>query len=242
VRILHYTLVTLCSFATALFLAWKLLLPFDYGYSFLYKKLDIAEHIQTFAPLNRQGKNGFENTSVEKHHQLFHEICVAINDGGKGLRQLSYQPSADAAEQTLLTEAEAIHLDDVSRLIDLMMPLGWIALVALILLIVIARAKNRALPSLGYSIMILIIIALLLMVVIVIVGPHEVFKSLHELVFPDDHQWFFYYQDSLMTTLMKAPDIFFAIAVLWAILATIIYIAIAALMKLISPKNHYPRP
>mgnify|MGYP007022672661 CR=1 FL=1 len=36
-------------------------------------------------------------------------------------------------------------------------------------------------------------------------------------------QWFFYYQESLMSTLMKAPDLFAGIAVQIALLAVIIY-------------------
>lgn len=45
------------------------------------------------------------------------------------------------------------------------------------------------------------------------IGPTRVFYTLHEWVFPSDHQWMFSYQESLMTTLMKAPDLFAAIAV-----------------------------
>ncbi len=209
--------------------------PFDYGYSFFYKQLDIASHIQKFAPQNRQGKTGFENTSAEKHHQLFSEICTAINHGGDGLRQLSYKASENAQPQLLLTDPEAVHLQDVANLIDLMMPVGWGALGLLILLIIFARMAKYQLPTLGYSVMTLIAISLLLMIIMVIIGPHEIFKSLHEMVFPDEHQWFFYYQDSLMTTLMKAPDIFFAIAAVWAVLSAVIYLLIAALLKLLSP-------
>ena len=90
-----------------------------------------------------------------------------------------------------------------------------------------------SLPGLKVSLLTLLVIALLLTVVIVAVGPHDVFTALHEFVFPEDHQWFFYYQDSLMTTLMKAPDIFFAIGAAWAVLATIIYLMITFLFRLI---------
>ncbi len=234
-RILHYTLVIICSFTAALFLAWKLLQPFDYGYGFFYKQLNIADHIATFAPQNRQGKTGFEHTTEEARHRLFGEICVAINNDGRGLRELNYLASANARPQILLTDAEAVHLEDVSRLVNFMMPIGWGALALWIILLIVARQAKWPLPTLGYSLMTLIIIAVLLMVIMVIIGPHEIFKAFHELVFPDDHQWFFYYQDSLMTTLMKAPDIFFAIAALWAAVATVVYLVLAAIMKIISP-------
>ena len=71
-------------------------------------------------------------------------------------------------------------------------------------------------------------------IVIFAVGAHDVFKAMHEMVFPDDHQWFFYYQDSLMTTLMKAPDIFFAIGAVWAILASVIYLLLTLLLQALS--------
>ena len=49
--------------------------------------------------------------------------------------------------------------------------------------------------------------------VIAIIGPQKTFYQLHEWAFTEKAQWFFYYQDSLMTTLM--PEIVFAdIAVL----------------------------
>jgi uncharacterized membrane protein len=47
---------------------------------------------------------------------------------------------------------------------------------------------------------------------IILIGPKQVFYHLHEMIFPADHAWFFYYQDSLMATLMKAPDLFGGIA------------------------------
>ena len=237
-RILHYTLVTVCSFLTALFIAWKLLQPINYGYSLFYQWLDINTHIQTFAPQNRQGKNGFEQTQSHEHHQLFAEISHAINHSGQGLRDISYQ--ADGQTIILLTDAEATHLEDVSRLVDLMMPVGWAVLGLWVLLVVMAKIRGTSLPTLGNSLMTLIIVGLVLLVLIFAIGPHNIFRAFHELVFPPENQWFFYYQDSLMTTLMKAPDIFFAITVLWAVIAIVCYLIQAAIMKFMGPQPRYP--
>src|SRR5690625_5358126 len=60
----------------------------------------------------------------------------------------------------------------------------------------------------GFTIAIAALAALILLI-----GPVRVFYALHDYIFPDDNPWFFYYQDSLMTTLMKAPDLFGLIAV-----------------------------
>lgn len=237
-RILHYTLITVCSFLTALFIAWKLLQPLNYGYSLFYQWLDINTHIQTYATQNRQGKNGFEQTSEADHHQLFADISQAINSSGEGLRELSYR--ADGETRILLTDAEATHLEDVAALVDIMMPVGWTILGLWLVLIIAARFREMPLPTLGNSLMTLIIVALVLLVAVFAIGPHNIFRAFHELVFPPENQWFFYYQDSLMTTLMKAPDIFFAITVLWALIAMVCYLIQAAIMKIVSPQPRYP--
>ena len=211
--------------------------PLNYGYGLFYQWLDINNHIKTFAPQNRQGKNGFELTTTEEHHRLFAEISTAINQSGESLRELSYTPNGNP--QILLTDAEATHLEDVARLVDLMMPIGWAALALWLVLLIISRVRKIPLPSLGNSLMTLLIVGMAILVTVVIIGPHKIFRAFHELVFPAENQWFFYYQDSLMTTLMKAPDIFFAITVLWALIAVICYLLQAAIMKLVSPQPKY---
>src|SRR5690606_5060552 len=70
--------------------------------------------------------------------------------------------------------------------------------------------------------------------VIFITGPTKVFYWLHEQIFPDEHEWFFYYQDSLMTTLMKAPDLFGFIAVILVILMMVLWsLTIWGMIKLL---------
>jgi len=56
-----------------------------------------------------------------------------------------------------------------------------------------------------------------LLVLSLVIGVENLFYGLHTIVFPDDHQWFFYYEDSLMSTLMQAPNIFLPIGVVWII-------------------------
>lgn len=216
-------------------LAWKLMQPFNYGYAFWYEQLGIAEHIDRFAPQNRQGKSGFETTDYDTRYQLFEGISQAVNNSGQGLRELSYTGQPGATPQLLLTDPEAVHLEDVAKLIDLLVPVGWAALALLVVLTLISRFGKLRLPGIGSSLLTLLIIAGLCAIVIVAVGPHNVFKAMHEMVFPDDHQWFFYYQDSLMTTLMKAPDIFFAIGAVWAMLSSIIYVLLTLLLRALTP-------
>lgn len=236
-RTLHRTLTIMCCFAVALLLAWKLLHATNYGFNFWYSQLKIEEHISKYAPQNRQGKTGFEKTNKAERIELFRAIGHAVNNGGEGLRTLSYQAHPDAKPLLLLTDPEAVHLEDVAILIDLLVPIGWAALGLLIVLIIIARVRALPLPGLRVSIITLLCIVLVLGVIIVAIGPKEVFRWLHEAVFPDDHQWFFFYQDSLMTTLMKAPDIFFAIGAAWAVIAAVIYLLISLLFRVIDVKK-----
>lgn len=79
----------------------------------------------------------------------------------------------------------------------------------------------------GFSLIALIVFAL---------GPIAVFYWFHEQVFPEGHQWFFYYQDSLMTTLMKAPDIFaFIAALLVTVLVALWSAALYGINALLKP-------
>ena len=49
------------------------------------------------------------------------------------------------------------------------------------------------------------------------------FYQVHVGICPAEHQWFFYYQESLMTTLMHAPQLFGVIAVAIIALALLLY-------------------
>lgn len=72
--------------------------------------------------------------------------------------------------------------------------------------------------------------------VLLIVGPEKVFNQLHIWVFPDDHQWFFYYQDSLMSTMMFAPHLFGWIGLAWTILIVFIFTGTAVALNSYSAK------
>ncbi len=235
-RILHQTLTVVCCLAVALMVSWKMLHAANYGYSFWYDQLDIAAHIDRFAPQNRQGKTGFENTSRADHEALFTAIGIAVNNDGKGLRELSYRASPNT-EMILLTEAEAVHLEDVAILINRLMPFGWAALALLIVLVITAQLMRWPLPGPTVSLATIALIAIAIAIVILIVGAGPIFTALHEAVFPADHQWFFYYQDSLMTTLMKAPDIFFAIGAVWGVLSALVFITLALGLRLLAARE-----
>jgi hypothetical protein len=197
--------------ATSL-LAWHLLAQISFAYPLGYKMLGLEQHIAEFAPINRH-KQGFAKTKPEDHWELFAQITQAVQHGGEGLAKISY-PLPNGTREPLMHQAEIIHLQDVSNLINKFYAVGIAGGILWIVAFAIAMHQRASFPSLrrillGFCGGIFAITTLVLTV-----GATKVFYWFHTKIFPDGHQWFFYYEDSLMTTLMKAPDIFAFIAVL----------------------------
>ena len=201
--------------------SWHLSAQFHFAYPLGYQLLGLEQHIAEFAPLNRF-KEDFEFTNATEHWRLFSEISDAVQDSGRGLQNISYQLS-NGQTTSLMHEAEIIHLQDVANLIDRFYATGSICFALWFLLIAFALWKKWLPPSnkkvLGGFLLGLTIITL----AIVIIGAKDVFYWLHVQVFPEGHQWFFYYQDSLMTTLMKAPDIFAFISVFLLVILIVLW-------------------
>lgn len=202
------------------FIAWHLLASVNFGYATAYEWLDIDQHIATYGPQNRN-RQDFESTKKSQHIALFAQINKAVHAAPDRLYTIEFRP-AQGHSQTLLTTPEAVHLTDVAMLIDKVYLLGWLSLVASIISVIplwLIRSRlprpSRVFASVTGSVA-------LLLVIVFIIGPKNVFYYLHTWAFPPEHPWFFYYQDSLMTTLMKAPDLFGFIAAillsLWLLL------------------------
>lgn len=202
-----------CHLLLSMLFAWHLLAHVDFGYSLAHPLLGIEQHVQTYGPENRY-KQGFGSTSPEEHKALFGTIIKSIQGSGQGLSDIAYQ-KPDGTYSRLLREPEVVHLEDVALLVD---AFYWAGIVAGALSVVtgwIAYQRRLKPPRprrvlAGFAVVLGVggsILALL--------GPVEVFYGLHDLVFPPEHTWFFYYEDSLMTTLMKAPDLFGFVGALW---------------------------
>lgn len=212
--------VSLIIFSSGI--SWKLNSAVNFTYPTWYQVLDIQSHIKTYAPQNKYNKQDFVNTASEEHYSLFSEVVVAINDHGNTLDDISYSTSTGAKK--LFTRSEVIHLQDVSILID---KLTWVWLVNLIPLglLCFAYFKNKvAMPSARLKLQALVISTSFIVLSFVLVGFKKIFYYFHTLVFPDNHQWFFYYQESLMSTFMKAPDLFAAMGLNLLFVAIIIFI------------------
>lgn len=197
----------------------------DFTYPLWYQALDIEQHIKKYAPQNRFNKQDFAETNKAQHIKGFTDINLAIHQHGQGLDKISY-PGRAGMEKPLLTQSEVIHLTDVAKLIDKLGLIWLINLVPFIACCTYIRHKKPRPPSLRVALVLSLGLLASVFLVLASFGFTKVFYYLHQVVFPANHQWFFYYQDSLMSTLMKAPDLFAAIGLTLCLLALIIYVFI----------------
>ena len=215
-----WPLYALTLFLSATLIAWHLLAQIDFAYPQAYKLLEIDKHISRFAPQNRYRRQ-FELTTQEEHLQLFSEIITGIQNNGIGLATITYSHAGKSS--TLLREAEVDHLQGVANLVDRFYWLGTVSLLVSIILFVLIRQIKPPLPKLKQVMAGIFFLVLSGIATFIIVGPRKLFQWLHTQLFPEGDQWFFYYQDSLMTTLMKAPDLFGFMGALLGMVTLLLY-------------------
>lgn len=218
----HLWLLLPAAALTALWLSWRCLAAADFLYPAFYELLDISGHIDRFGPENRY-KRDFQTTHRDEHLRLFHEVVVAIHDSGQGLELLEYRDSAGRPIDRFLREPEVTHLRDVARLIDRVAPVGWIAVAWTGVHLLLIGALRWRVPRLRRLLGASLVATGAAVLLVLAIGPKRAFRLFHDAVFPPENPWFFYYQDSLMTTMMKAPDLFGAIAVTLLVLALGLY-------------------
>ena len=224
VNIRMFTLL-LCGFLLALYFSWMANASVGYGYSWLYHWMNIDQHIEYFGPQNRY-RQGFEYIGAQGHIQVFDAIVESVHSQGRGLAEITYLN--EGVNTPLLHQAEIVHLQDVANLID---SIHYLAFLLALVFFVAVFIGNRYLQNTGLKAEVKGVTAIFVSVLAVLtfivfaVGPKEVFYQMHIWVFPDNHQWFFYYQDSLMSTMMKAPDLFAGIAVQILVLAVLLFMA-----------------
>ncbi len=229
----------LLTFLATLPVSWWVLSNADFAYPVLYDQIGVAEHIERYAPKNNKQKLGFELTSKEKRLELFHQVSESIQNHGKGLAQLSYkgQNYQGKNNQTvaLFTSAEVTHLQDVANLLDKLKPLS-IGLIVLWLSVGLVLVMKKVKPPSVKQWLISTLVLALVVGATLALGPEKIFNQLHVWVFPNNHQWFFYYEESLMSTMMKAPDIFGFIAGIFVLMSVFFTALLISLFNKISHK------
>lgn len=229
----HKTLLWLIfSISTLIFslgISWQINKTFNFTYSLWYQALNIEQHIATYAPQNKYGKTDFIRTNKQQRVTLFQSVVTAINNNGVGLENITYQ--AGNKVNSLFTQAEVLHLQDVSTLVSNLVMVWLLNLIPLTILTLLYLTKKLTLPSLKLKLATLCMFVASILLGFLLLGFKKIFYYFHTLVFPDNHQWFFYYQESLMSTFMKAPDLFAAIAINLAIVAVFIMFIIHACIQ-----------
>lgn len=209
----------------AIAMSWWVYARFDYGYGFWYDRLDIGAHIQRYASQHPQ-KPGFAQLPREQHLQAFRQIRLAVHNQGQGLDNIVFMAPGGAAVR-LLDEAETQHLRDVAALITRGQHGTVGALAGAILCLLWFR--RRPLPAARFRAGAIATLSAALTVLLLVAGPKQVFYQFHVWLFPPEHQWFFYWELSLMSSLMKAPVLFGGIAAVLAgvgvPLALVLYLA-----------------
>lgn len=214
--------VSLLIFWISLFAAWQLSSSVNFAYPLLYDLIGIDETIAVYGPRNRFKKDIILTTRDERI-RLFSAIVEAINHNGKGLREIRYHANNGRPVDLLLRESEVLHLQDVAKLLSMLRRFSLVVLFVTTILTGVLYWRRIQIPSVRYAFFAIGSLMIATVAASVAYGPTKIFYQWHPLLFPDGHQWFFYYQDSLMTTMMKAPDIFAYIAVLILVTALMIF-------------------
>jgi uncharacterized membrane protein len=224
----------LLTFLATLPVSWWVLSNTDFAYPVLYDQIGVAEHIERYAPKNNKHKLGFELTSKEKRLELFHQVTESIQHQGKGLAELNYQGENNQTV-ALFTAAEVTHLQDVANLLDKLKPLSMGLIILWLSVGLVLLLKKVRLPGVKQWLMNALVLALVVAAILAL-GPEKIFNQLHVWIFPDNHQWFFYYEESLMSTMMKAPDIFGFIAGIFGLMSVFFTALLISLLYKLSHK------
>ena len=229
--------LTIALLISCLYMSWQILSQANFLYDQIYDHNDLENHINEFAALSRNGKESFALTDKAERVQIFNDIAQEINTGGEGLAAISFVGIGETTSVPFLIGEERDHLQDVANLVTSLKPLGAILASALIAFYgfcwyyKVSRYQYFWRPS-GIVILLLQIaaVAALCVAITFALGPQQTFYLLHEWAFSDKAQWFFYFEDSLMTTLM--PEVVFGnIAALIGILTIFNWLVINFILR-----------
>lgn len=225
-------LLLLLTLLLSIYLSWVFNAQAGYGYSWLYDLYEIDAHIEQYAPQNRF-RVGFELTQEEDRKAIFQSIVESVHNNGLGLENIRY--TIQSRSFPFLHKAEIIHLQDVSTLINKIHTFAIVCAILWLLLMYWYWHSNRRKPVFSASrrgvAAVFAILAFVIWGLFLILGAKQIFYQFHIWIFPENHQWFFYYQDSLMSTLMKAPDLFAGIALQILLLGIAIFTVLTLLAK-----------
>lgn len=198
---------SIISLLLSIWIAWHALAQCNFLYPVWYSALDIEQTVKTFAPKNKY-KPQFQHTDTTEHKRLFAEIVTAVQNSGDGLSKIYYFDMQGERIEQLLTTDEIVHLQDVANFIDRLNWFGSLLMMIALVWLATMYVLNIFMPSINRLLSSMLIVVLLTLLMVIVLGAQDIFYWLHIQIFPEDHPWFFYYEDSLMSTLMQAPILF----------------------------------
>ncbi len=224
---LSWFFVLLAALVVSILTSWFAISGLDYGFPFWYEFYNIGPHVDHFGPQNRY-VSGLELLPASEHIRLFSEIVYSVHHHGVGLEDIRFIYQGE--NQAMLRNAEVIHLQDVANLIDNLRNLLYTSTAILVagMPVLVWRRSN---PDVKIQGLLLSFLIGAISAWVFVVGAKEAFYQIHVWIFPPDHDWFFYYQDSLMSTLMKAPYLFGGIAIAIIAGATVLFGGILLLIR-----------
>jgi len=225
-----WLLFSICLIIFSLGISWKISASINMNYSMWYDVLEINKTIEKYSVQNKFGKKSFIETNKAQHVAIFEDILTSVTNSGAGLKTIRYTTSANQ-EVDFLTLDEVIHLQDVSTLIDRLTVLWFCNCILLCIFCFSFRATKMCFPDVKTKTYVITLATVSIVALLLVYGFTPVFYYLHTLVFPDDHQWFFYYQDSLMSTLMQAPDLFGVLGLMLTMIGLVVYILVNLLLN-----------
>ena len=216
-------------FVVCLLATWIALSNQSFFYGFLYDNTKLENFIELYAPKNIY-KPEFSQTSREERIRVFKEIVESVNSNGLGLSEIKFYSIEGESLGKLLREPEVVHLQLVANIVDQLAKVAKCSSVLLLgFLIFVVKLKVR-LVTLKEVILSTLALFGATVFILLVIGPLTVFEYLHVQIFPKDHQWFFYYEDSLMTTLMMAPDLFAYFFATWLVLSVFLFLLVNILL------------
>lgn len=229
-RAVAWLMLALGLLMASLLATWYAWGAVNFGYRYWHDTIGIGAAIERYAPENRY-RHGFALTTVDERARLFGAIVEAVNGNTEILGKLRYHAPDGRVLGRLLRPPEIRHLKDVARMIAQLKVAAVLGTLVALAITALAIMRRWPLPPLrafaGGALAAGGLIALILLVV----GPADVFDMLHVWAFPSTHQWFFYYEESLMTTMMYAPTLFGAIAAEWAASALLLFAVLLAVQR-----------
>jgi len=235
------------SFALAFIVSWQAVSTVNFAYPVWYEVLEIDKTIAKYGPQN-QYRSGFESTTQAQHIQFFEEIAKSIElpleQVKPALQAIVYNSKGSHLNKPLLHDAEVQHLFDVAMLLSNIQTACYVTLIISALLFLLSfqrQKKKKAATYFRVKDVYWIMLCLLLvgLVLVALIGFETVFYQLHEWVFPANNQWFFYYQESLMTTLMQAPNLFACIGgLLLTSMLVVQFLTVFVLYRILPSARH----